>query len=118
MLGAPDAEIWFDPLGHEIEVNAFKRGFEHDFACPVLDFELDELQPDRALAERYEAQRPGMDAQFARFRVVTFGEHDASPHVEGHAVGRHISRMLHKRTARQQNPAVQPVRSWNKPRYR
>ena len=62
MLGAPHAEILLEPLGYEPEIQPFERRFERDLDLSVLDLQLDQLQPNRALAQRHEAQRAQADA--------------------------------------------------------
>ena len=67
-LGAPHAEILIEPLGDEPEVHPLERRFERDLDLSVLDLQLDQLQPNRALAERHEAQRAHVDAHVGCLR--------------------------------------------------
>ena len=49
MLGAPHAEILIEPFRDEPEIDTLKRRFERDLDLSVLDLQLDQLQPNRAL---------------------------------------------------------------------
>jgi hypothetical protein len=49
-VGAPQAEIVVKPISDESEVHPFERRFESDLALSLLDFELDQLQPNGTLA--------------------------------------------------------------------
>jgi hypothetical protein len=53
----PQAEILFEPFRNEAEINALKRRFKRDLDLPVLDLQLDQLQPNRALAYGYKVLR-------------------------------------------------------------
>ena len=46
--------------------------------------------------------------------MAAFGEQCASPHVERHAMGRHIARVMHQRPAGQRYTDLQPVGGWDK----
>jgi hypothetical protein len=54
---APHAEILIEPFRDEPKIDTLKRRFERDLDLPVLDLQLDQLQPNRALAYGYKAQR-------------------------------------------------------------
>jgi len=74
MLGVPQAEILIEPLDHEPEFYPFERRFERDIDHAALDLQLDQLQPNRALAQRHEAQRAQADAQVGRLQLAAFTE--------------------------------------------
>ena len=61
-LGVPHAEILIEPFRDEPEIDTLKRRFERDLDLSVLDLQLDQLQPNRALAYGYKAQRAQADA--------------------------------------------------------
>ena len=74
-LGAPHAEILIEPFRDEPEIHPLERRFERDLDLSVLDLQLDQLQPDRAFAQRHEAQGAQADAQR---RVPSTGRHSVS----------------------------------------
>jgi hypothetical protein len=51
MLGAPHAEILFEPFRDKPEIEPFERCFECYFDLSVLDLQLDQLKSNRALAQ-------------------------------------------------------------------
>ncbi len=116
MPGAPYAEILIDPLGDKPEFHPLERRFERDIDRAVLELPLDQLQPDRPLAHRHEAQRAHAQRQGAHRQLAGFTEQCASPHVERHAMRRHLAGVVQQGSTGQPNPHVQPVGGWNKHR--
>ena len=49
------------------------------------------------------------------FKLAAFGEQGAPPHVERHAMRRHVARVMHQRSAGQQDADPQPVGGRDKP---
>ena len=72
-------------------------------SSPLFDLQPDQLQPDRAVAERYETRGLHMEAQVRRLEMAAFTEQRAPPHVERHPMRRHIARMMQQGTAGQQD---------------
>ena len=72
-LGAPHAEILIEPFRDEPEIDTLKRRFECDLDFPVLELQLDQLQPNRALAYGYKAQRAQADANAGSLQKAGLG---------------------------------------------
>ena len=114
MLGVPLTKILTEPVDDEPEFRPLERRLESDIEFAVFDIQLDQLQPDRAVTERYETGGMDLEAQVGRLEMATFTEQRSPPHVECHAMRRHIARMMQQGTAGQQDAHPQPVRGRDK----
>ena len=113
-MGAPHAEILIEPLRDETEIDPLERRFECELNLSVLDLQLDQLQPKRALAERHDAQSAQADAHARCLQQAAFANQRSPLHVEHHAMGRSVGGVMHQRPARQQDADLQPVGGWDK----
>ena len=114
MLGVPQTEILIEPIDYQPEFRPLERRFESDIDFAVFDLQPDQLQADRAVAERYETGGAHVEAQVGRLKMTPFTEQRAPPHVECHAMRRYIARMMQQGTAGQQDADPQPVRGRDK----
>ena len=94
------------PFGYEPKVHSVERRLESDLDLSLFDLHLDQLQPNRALAQRHQAQcAQAEDAQFGCFQAGS-AEQCALPQIECHAMRQHIARVMHQRPAGQQDAAT------------
>jgi hypothetical protein len=71
--GVPHAEILIEPFRDEPEIDTLTRRFERDLDLSVLDLQSDQLQPNRALAYGYKAQRVHADANAGSLQEAGLG---------------------------------------------
>ena len=102
MRGVPQTKILIEPIDYQPEFHPLERRFEGDIDFAVFDLQPDQLQPDRAVAERYETRGVHVEAQVGCLKMAAFTEQRAPPHVECHAMRRHIAWVMQHGTAGQQ----------------
>src|SRR5215472_11019742 len=93
MFRAPHSDVLLEPFRPEPQLRSLEWRFERDLDLPALEFKLDQLQANRTLAQRRQAQRPHMDAY--GFIDLNFAQECAPAHVEGCAMRGHLSRVAH-----------------------
>ena len=112
---APDGEAGFFEIDGERGVDRRHRRLQTGFDLTALNQELDPLQADGALAGRDQSQLAHANRRMGAL-MPTLGQQRTPFHVQSHAMGRDVARLVDHGAVGQDEAHLQPVGRRNQPR--